>query len=234
MGAEAGKVYIGVAANFTAVAKQIAAAFEEEAGHKAILSFGSTGKLYIQIKNGAPFSVFLSADSNRPERLEAEGDIVAGSRFTYAQGKMVLYSRDAGLIEAGSPDVLLRDEAFSKLAIANPKTAPYGMAAVQALKKLSAYEGVTTKSVKGDNIAQTYQFVFTQNAQLGIVAQSQVIDVTEGSRWVVPDDHYDPINQQAVLLKKGQDNIAARAFMTFLKGDKAQLLIQRYGYGVVK
>lgn len=228
--AQAGKVYVGVAANFTAAAKDLAKAFEEQTGHEAVLSFGSTGKLYIQIKNAAPFGVFLAADAARPERLEKEGDAVMGSRFTYASGKIVLYSRDESLINA-SPDILGQANAFRKLAIANPKTAPYGAAAIETLQKLSLYTQIKPKLVKGDNIAQTYQFVFTENAQLGFVALSQVIDEKVGSRWVVPQDFYSPIHQQAVLLKKEADNPAARAFMDFLPSEQAKTIIKQYGYG---
>ncbi|NVK17683.1 MAG: molybdate ABC transporter substrate-binding protein [Methylocystaceae bacterium] len=226
----ADKVYVAVAANFTAPAKEIAEAFEQETGHQAVLSFGSTGKLYIQIINGAPYGVFLAADAARPERLEQEGVAVLGSRFTYAKGKIVLYSRDDDLIQ-GSPDVLGQEAAFQKLAIANPKTAPYGFAAIETLKHLSVYEQNKDKLVKGDNIAQAYQFVFTQNAQVGFVALSQVINEAKGSRWIVPQDFYSPIRQQAVLLKQDADNPAAQAFVTFLSADGARAIIKRFGYG---
>ncbi|MDV7340086.1 molybdate ABC transporter substrate-binding protein [Terasakiella sp. A23] len=229
--AMADKAYVAVASNFTKVAKELQKAFEEESGHRLVLSYGSTGKLYIQIKNGAPFSVFLSADVERPQMLEEEGGIVADSRFTYARGKIILYSRDEGLIDE-TPEILMQPDGFSKLAMANPKTAPYGIAAVETLKKLSAYDGVKSKIVRGENIAQTYQFVFTQNAQLGFVALSQVINEPAGSRWLVPEDYYSALNQQAVLLKKGQGNLAAQDFVDFLKGQRAKAIIQRYGYGV--
>lgn len=230
MMAKADKVHVAVAANFTKAAQDIARAFKAETGHDAVLSFGSTGKLYIQIKNGAPFSVFLAADEARPVRLEEEGDIVPDSRFTYATGKIVLYSRQPDLVNANG-DVLKDKDAFSKVAIANPKTAPYGAAAVEVMEKYGIYNKITHKIVRGDNIAQTYQFVFTENAQLGFVALSQVIHETVGSRWVVPQEEYGPIRQQAVLLKKGEGQAAAVAFVAFLKGKTARDIISSYGYG---
>ncbi len=228
--AKADKVHVAVASNFTKAAQDIAAAFKAETGHDAVLSFGSTGKLYIQIKNGAPFGVFLAADEARPVRLEEEGDTVADSRFTYATGKIVLYSRQADLVD-GSATVLRQKDAFSKIAIANEKTAPYGVAAVEVMEKYGIYNKITHKIVRGDNIAQTYQFVFTENAQLGFVALSQVIHETEGSRWVVPQEDYHPIRQQAVLLNKGAGEPAALAFVAFLKGKTARDIISSYGYG---
>lgn len=229
--AQADKVHVAVASNFTKAAQDIARAFQAETGHEAVLSFGSTGKLYIQIKNGAPFRVFLAADDVRPLRLENEGDSVVGRRFTYAMGKIVLYSRQADLVD-GSPAILKDKDGFSKIAIANEKTAPYGVAALEVLEKYGVANKITHKIVRGDNIAQTYQFVFTQNAQLGFVALSQVINVEEGSRWIVPQQEYQPIRQQAVLLKKGQDDPAALAFFEFLQGETAREIIASYGYGL--
>lgn len=222
---------VAVAANFTAAAKDIAAAFQTETGHVATLSFGSTGKLFTQIANGAPFSVFLAADQKRPEKAETDGLASKGSRFTYASGKIVLYSADPKLVDA-SGSVLQTSDGFDKLAIANPKTAPYGAAAIEAMTALQVPQQVMAKIVRGDSISQTYQFVATGNAQLGFVALSQVINTNEGSQWIVPADLYSPIKQDAVLLKSGANDEAAVAFIEFLKGNTAKTIIQKFGYGV--
>lgn len=229
--ASAGETTIAVAANFTAAAKTIARAFETETGHKAVLAFGSTGKLYAQIANGAPFAALLAADQARPERAEAEGLAVAGSRFTYAKGKIVLYSADAMTVDRAGR-VLSAPETFAKIAIANPKTAPYGAAAVQAMTQMGVYDGLQDKIVQGDSIAQTHQFVMTQNAQLGFIAYAQVIHAESGSMWVVPEGLYSPIRQDAVLLKAGATSEPALAFLAFLKGDTARAIIASYGYGL--
>ena len=229
--ARAAETNVAVAANFTAAAKDIASAFKAETGHEAVLSFGSTGKLYTQIANGAPFQVFLAADTKRPAKALAEGLGVAGTSFTYATGKIVLYSVDAALVD-GDGKVLGTPDKFEKLAIANPKTAPYGAAAVEAMTKLGVYDSVKAKIVQGDSIAQTHQFVATGNAQLGFVALSQVVADDKGSKWVVPADLYAPIAQDAVLLKTGADSEAAKAFLAFLKGDTAHAIIEKYGYGL--
>ena len=227
--AQAGEVTVAVAANFTAAAKEVVAAFKAETGHRARLSFGSTGKLFAQIVNGAPFDVYLAADQDRPKRAAAEGWAVAGSRFTYAVGKIVLFSTDPDLIDS-SADVLA-GERFNRLAVGNPKTAPYGAAAVEALKGLGLYDQVAGRLVYGDNIAQTYQFVATGNAELGFVAAAQIAETDSGSRWPVPEELYTPIRQDAVLLSKGAANDAARAFMAFLGGPSARAIIARHGYG---
>ncbi len=229
--AQGAQTNIAVAANFTAAAKEIAQAFKQETGHEAILSFGSTGKLYTQIAHGAPFEVFLAADQKRPQKAETEGLGVTGSRFTYASGKIVLYSTDASLIDADAK-VLGKVDAFNKIAIANPKTAPYGSAAVSALKKMKLYDTIKSKIVQGDNIAQTHQFVSTGNAQLGFVALSQVIKQQGGSKWLVPQELYAPIRQDGVLLKKGENSEAAKAFLGFLKGQSAHRIIEKYGYAI--
>ncbi|MEJ2124391.1 MAG: molybdate ABC transporter substrate-binding protein [Alphaproteobacteria bacterium] len=222
---------IAVSANFTAAAKDIAKAFQAKTGHKAVLAFGSTGKLFTQIANGAPFEAFLAADQKRPQKAEAEGLAVPGSRFTYAKGKIVLFSTDAKLVDDAGK-VLGKPDAFDKLAITNPKTAPYGAAAVEAMNKLGVYAGVKSKLVKGDNLAQTYQFIVTKNAQLGFVAYSQVVNAKGGSKWVVPDNLYAPIRQDAVLLKTGENNEVAKAFLAFLKGEEAHAILKNYGYGL--
>ncbi|WP_319568798.1 molybdate ABC transporter substrate-binding protein [Cohaesibacter marisflavi] len=222
---------VAVAANFTAAAKEIATAFAAETDHTATLSFGSTGKLYTQISNGAPFSIFLAADQARPIKAETDGLAVPDSRFTYAQGKIVLYSTDPDLVDSDGA-VLRAPDKFHKLAIANPKTAPYGAAAMETLDKLDVPAAVMDALVRGDSISQTHQFVASGNAQLGFVALSQVVNSKEGSRWVVPDDLYAPIKQDAVLLKTGAEDEAAKAFLAFLKGETAREIILKFGYGV--
>ncbi|EPZ17336.1 hypothetical protein M622_00795 [Thauera terpenica 58Eu] len=227
----AAEVHIAVAANFTAPINEIAAAFEKASGHKVIAAFGPTGGLYTQIKHGAPFEVFLAADDSTPARLETEGEILAGSRFTYAIGKLVLWSASAGYVDAQG-EVLRRNE-FNHLSIGNPKTAPYGLAATQVLARLGLSEAVKPKLVEGTNITQAYQFVATGNAELGFVALSQVFkdgQISGGSAWIVPEDMYEPIRQDAVILNKGKDNPAAAALVDYLKGPKAAAVIKSYGY----
>jgi molybdate transport system substrate-binding protein len=226
--AQAAQTNVAVAANFTEAVKEIAQAFKEKTGDEAVLSFGSTGQLYAQISQGAPFEVFLAADQERPKKAEGEGLAVPDSRFTYATGKIVLWSKDPGLVQG---EATLKDGKFDKIAIANPTAAPYGAAAVQAMKALGVYEQLEPKIVQGNNIAQTYQFVATGNAELGFVALSQVANSDQGSRWVVPGDLYDTIRQDAVLLKKGADSEAAKAFIAFLKGPEAARIMERFGYG---
>jgi len=227
----AAEVHIAVAANFSAPINEIAAAFEKASGHKVIAAFGPTGGLYTQIKHGAPFEVFLAADDSTPARLETEGEILAGSRFTYAIGKLVLWSASAGYVDAQG-EVLRRNE-FNHLSIGNPKTAPYGLAATQVLARLGLSEAVKPKLVEGTNITQAYQFVATGNAELGFVALSQVFkdgQISGGSAWIVPEDMYEPIRQDAVILNKGKDNPAAAALVDYLKGPKAAAVIKSYGY----
>jgi molybdate transport system substrate-binding protein len=209
----------------------IAADFEKATGHKAVLAFGSTGKFYAQIKNGAPFDILLSADDKTPAKLEAEGAAIAGSRFTYAIGKLVLWSAQAGVVDAQGE--VLKHGNFKHLAIAAPKLAPYGAAAVETLEKLGLLSAVEPKFVQGENIAQTYQFVFSGNAELGFVALSQVYadgKLTSGSAWIVPDDLHSPIRQDAVLLTKAKDNAAAVALLGYLKSAAAKTVIKSYGY----
>lgn len=228
--AKAGETLVAVAANFTATANEIAEAFAEATGHTVKYSFGATGQLYTQITQGAPFEAFLAADAVRPELAEIEGYAVPGSRFTYSVGKLVLWSADPAAVDAKGD--ALRSDIFNRLAIANPETAPYGAVAVEVLKALGVYEAVQPKIVQGSSIAQAHQFVATGNAQLGFVALAQIVADEEGSRWVVPNDLYAPIVQDAVLLKKGAANEAASAYLNFLRGPKAVAIIQRYGYGV--
>lgn len=225
----AAETSVAVAANFTGAAKQIAAAFSEKTGHEAVLSFGSTGQLYAQISQGAPFQVFLAADTARPARALEEGFGVDGTIFTYAIGRIVLWSADPDLVKG--EDTLGRG-GFDRIAIANPRTAPYGAAAVEAMKGLGVYDALEAKIVQGNNIAQAYQFVETGNAELGFVALSQIAGSEAGSRWEIPGTLYAPIRQDAVLLKTGADNPAAQAFLSFLKGQTAAAIIGKYGYGV--
>ena len=229
--AQAGEVSVAVAANFTAPMQSIAVEFEKDTGHKAVASFGATGQFYTQIKNGAPFEVFLAADSETPGKLEAEDGTVAGSRFTYAIGTLVLWStKEAYVDDKGE---VLKKGTFAHLSIADPAKAPYGAAAVETLKKLGSYETLQPKIVTGNNIAQAHQFVSTGNAELGFVALSQVYKdgkLTSGSGWIVPADLYSPIRQDAVLLTKGKDNAAASALLQYLKGPKAAAIIESYGY----
>jgi molybdate transport system substrate-binding protein len=219
--ASAAEVKVAVAANF-------ANRFKARTGHEASLSIGSSGQLYAQVVNGAPFEVLLSADRERPEKAEAEGLGVAGSRFTYATGRLVLFSRTPGLVDRQG--AVLRAGRFQKIAIADPRTAPYGLAAVEAMRKLGVHERLQPKLVQGTSIAQTYQFVDTGAAELGFLALSQVTSVKGGSRWVVPAGLHAPIDQQAVLLKAGASSAAARAFLIFLRGGEAKAIIRNYGY----
>ena len=224
----AGETKVAVAANFTEPAKAIAARFKARTGHDVVLSFGSSGQFYAQIANGAPYEVFLSADVERPQKAEAEGLAVAGSRFTYATGRLVLFSRTPGLVDGGG--AVLASDRFDKLAIADPKAAPYGQAAIETLTRLRRYDAVRPKIVMGASITQAFQFAQTGAAELGFVALSQVVNDKGGSRWIVPAANHRPIEQQAVLLKTGVNNDAAKAFLTFLKSAEAKAIIRRYGY----
>jgi molybdate transport system substrate-binding protein len=225
----AGEVKAAVAANFTEAAQEIGALFEKATGDEAVFSFGATGQLYTQITQEAPFEVFLSADQKAPKKAVAEGFAVPDSLFTYATGKLVLFSTNKDLVK---DEETLKQGNFEKIAVANAETAPYGAAGVAVMKNLGVYDALAPKIVQGNNISQAYQFVETGNAELGFVALSQVINKDEGSRWVVPDKLYPTIAQDAVLLKKGAGNPAAQAFLTFLKGPEARAVKEKYGYGV--
>lgn len=226
--AAAAELNVAVAANFTEAAREIAAAFEASTGDHVLLSFGSTGQLYTQITQGAPFVVFLAADDERPNKAVAEGLGVAGSVFTYAVGKLALWSSQPAI---PASEATLRAGQFEKLALANPKTAPYGAAAVEVLTRLGLYEKLAPKLVQGTNIAQTHQYVAGGSAELGFVALSQVIGQTGGSLWMVPELLYKPIRQDAVLLKTGAELPSAKAFLAFLKGPEAAAVIAHFGYG---
>jgi molybdate transport system substrate-binding protein len=227
----ADEVQVAVAANFTAPIKAIAADFEKDTGHKLVTSFGATGQFYTQIKNGAPFEVFFAADDTTPAKLESENEIVKGSRFTYAVGTLALWSAKDGYVD--DKGEVLKSGKFEHLSIANPKAAPYGLAATQTLDKLGLTDATHSKIVEGQSIAQAYQFVQTGNAELGFVALSQVFKdgkLTGGSAWIVPANLHEPIKQDAVILNKGKDNAAAKALMDYLKGPKAAAIIKSFGY----
>ncbi|GAB3251861.1 molybdate ABC transporter substrate-binding protein [Chitinimonas naiadis] len=229
--ARAAEVQVAVAANFTPAMQKIAAAFEQRSGHKALLASGATGKFYAQIRAGAPFEILLSADDETPAKLEQEGLVVPGSRYTYAIGQLVLWSPKAGVVDEKGE--VLRQGAFTHLAVANPKLAPYGLAAQETLKTLGLYDSLSAKFVQGENIAQTLQFVATGNAELGFVALSQVYEdgkLKSGSAWIVPVKFHTPIRQDAALLGKGKANPAAEALLKFLKGEEARAIITSYGY----
>ena len=231
-GVQAEEVQVAVAANFVSTMKDIAAEFEKTSKHSVQITAGSSGKFYAQIKNAAPFEVFLSADDERPKLLEDEGLGVKGSRFTYAVGRLVLWSQDPALVTGQDT---LKTAMFKHLAIANPKTAPYGVAAMQAMIKLGVWESLQPRIVMGENLGQTVGFLESGNAELGFLALSQVLDEKlkgKGSRWDVPESLHEPIRQDAVLLTKGENNPAARALMEFLHGPQARVIIERYGYRV--
>ena len=222
---------IAVAANFSAPMQQIASLFQKDTGHTMKLSFGATGAIYAQIKNGAPFDVFLSADQSTAQKLALEGLAVPNSRFTYATGQLALWSKQKDLVDGKGQ--ILKSNSIQRIAVANPKLAPYGAAALETITRLGLLNELQPKLVQGDNISQTYQFVFTQNAPIGFVASSQIYAndaITSGSAWIVPSHLYKPIAQDAILLRKGSDNAAAKALMLYLKGDKARQIIKSYGY----
>ncbi len=227
------EVTVAVAANFSAPAQKIATAFAAATGHKATVVVGSTGKLYAQIKNGAPFQVLLSADDETPTRLGKEGAGVAGSQFTYATGRLVLWSRQAGVVD--DKGEVLRGGQFAHLALADPKLAPYGAAAVDVMAKLGLTASLQPKLVQGESIGQVYQFVFSGNAALGFVALSQVMvegKIAQGSAWVVPANLHSPLRQDAIVLNAGKDSAAVAAFMAFLRSDAAKAVIRSFGYEV--
>ena len=228
----AGEVTVAVAANFTAAAREIADSFHVQTGHTVNLSTGSTGQLYAQLTQGAPFDILLSADTQRPQQAEADGFAAPGTRFTYAIGKLVLWSAQPGFIDAAG--MVLHQGDFAHLAIANPASAPYGAAALETLKALGLQEQTAPKFVQGESISQTYQFIASGNAELGFVALSQLAGHADGSRWIVPENLYTPILQDAVLLKSGARNKTALAFFAFLKSPQAVTLITRHGYSTAK
>jgi molybdate transport system substrate-binding protein len=231
----AATVLVAVAANFSKPMTEIAAEFEKATGHSANLSFGSSGKFVSQMENGGPFEVFLSADEKNPQKLVQSGLAVANSQFTYALGKLVLWSATAGYVD--DQGKILTTGGFKHLALADPKLAPYGAAAVEVLKNMGLVEKLQPLFVQGENIAQTHQFISTGNAELGFVALSQVIEngrISSGSGWIIPGERYSPIKQGAVLMVKGSENPAAPALLNFLKSETALAIIEKYGYDLPK
>ncbi len=225
--AQAGVTHVAVAANFTEPAKEIAALFKEKTGHEAVLIFGASGAFFTQITHSAPFEVFLSADEDRPKAAVEQGFAVPDTRFTYAIGKLVLWSR---VVDVTNGEAVLKAGNFSKLSIANPVAAPYGTAAVETMNALGVYDVLKPKIVQGNSIAQAFQFVDTRNAEVGFVALSQLHGVTGGTRWEVPENLHAPIRQDAVLLKTGANSDASKAFLAFLKGPEATAIIGQFGY----
>lgn len=229
----AAEAQVAVAANFAEPIKAIAAVLEKTTGHTLKISTGASGAIYTQIRNGAPFDVFLSADHQRPEMLEKDGLAQPSTRFTYATGQLVLWSVKANRVDAKGE--VLKAADLGKVAYANPKTAPYGAAAVQVMERLSLGAALAPKLVQGESIGQTFGFVKTGNADVGFVAMSQVLlggRLKEGSMWAVPPALHDPIRQDAVILKKGADNEAAKALFKLLQSPNIKDLIRSYGYGV--
>lgn len=222
-------VQVAVAANFTKPMEKIAADFEKATGNKVVAAFGASGKLVEQMKNGAPFEIFLSADQKNPMKLEKENLGVPDSRFTYAIGKLVLWSAKPQFVDDKGA-ILSTSSDFQHISIADPKTAPYGKAALAVMEKLGVLDTLKPKIVQGDSIAQAKEFVSSGNAELGFVALSQVIKDTGGSSWMVPQDLYKPLYQDAILLKTGENNAAAKAFMSYLASAPAQAVIKDYGY----
>ncbi len=223
-------IRIAVASNFNEPIKAIAAKYQQQTGHRVILVVGSTGKHFAQIINGAPFEIFFAADRRRPQLLEERGVAISGSRFTYAYGRLILWSSRTNYVDAEG-EVLITGE-FKRLAIANPKLAPYGKAAQQVLQNKGLWKDMQSRLIRGESIGQTYQFVRTENAELGFVAYSQVLRPnlkSSGSYWVVPQSLYQPIEQQAVLLK---ENTIARDFISFVKKQEIKKIIVKFGYDI--
>ncbi len=227
--AGAGQTTVAVAANFTEPAKEIAALFKARTGHEAVLSFGASGGFFTQIAHDAPYQVFLSADQDRPKAAVEQRFAVPGTVFTYAIGKLALWSR---VVDVSDGEAVLKGGNFLKLAIANPAAAPYGAAAIETMKALGVYDATQPKIVQGASIAQAFTFVDTKNAELGFVALSQLQNTTDGTRWLVPKDLYMPIRQDAVLLRKGENDEASKAFLDFLKGPEARAVIEKFGYAL--
>ncbi len=222
---------IAVATNFRDAAAEIGRAFAAATGHSALFSYGSTGQLFAQIAQGAPFDVFLAADKVRVEQAVTAKLAVAGSQQTYATGRIVLFSMDEALVTG--PETL-KTARFERLAVAAPQSAPYGAAAIESMRAMGVYDLVGDRIVRGQNVAQAYQFVHSGSADLGFVALSQIRLLTVGSRWIVPETMHAPIAQDAVLLERGADNAAARAFLAFLRSTQADQVREKFGYGPAK
>lgn len=227
----AATIDVAVASNFSAPIHIIASQFQKETGHVLRVSIGSTGSLYAQIKNGAPFDIFLAADTQTPAKIGKEGLGIASSQFTYARGRLVLWSAQTHVVD--SQGDVLKKMAFNKIVMANPQLAPYGLAAQEVLQQLGLQESLKTKIVMGDNISQAYQFIATQNASLGFVALSQVMEqglIQKGSVWLIPTQLHTPLKQDAILLRKAEKNKTAISFLQYLKKSSTQQLIRSYGY----
>jgi molybdate transport system substrate-binding protein len=229
--AKADSLQVAVAANFAGAVEAISKGFEAKSGHKLAIITGATGKFFAQIKNGAPFEVFLSADQETPKKLEDEGLAIQGSRFTYAIGHLVLWSNRTHFVDRDGN--ILTTGGFNHLSIANPKTAPYGAAAVEVIRKLGLEKRLAPKLVQGENIAQTQQFIISGNAELGFVSLSQVYkdgQLTSGSAWFIPEGDYKPLKQDAVVLRPGANNPAAKAFLDYLRSPEALEVMASFGY----
>jgi len=226
---QAAQTHVAVAANFTEPAREIADLFRQKTGHEAVLIFGASGAFFTQITHHAPFEVFLSADEERPRLAVEQGFAVPESRFTYAIGKLVLWSR---VLDVTDGKAALSGGKFSRLAIANPNSAPYGAAAVETMKALGVFDALKGKLVRGSSISQAFQFVDSRNAELGFVALAQLHGVTGGTHWLVPENLHSPIRQDAVLLKRGANDEASKAFLAFLKGPEARAIIESFGYTI--
>ena len=227
----ASEVRLAVAANFAAPVRSLAQGFEKATGHKVVVALGATGQLYAQIKNGAPFDVLLAADDETPKKLESEGLAVSGSRATYAIGRLVLWSKRDGLIDAKGE--FLSTGRFDRIAIANPKLAPYGLAAIEVIEKLGLTQAIKPKVVEASNITQAHQFVASGNAEIGFVALAQVAEggkIKSGSGWIIPESLHSPIQQDLVLLLRGKANPAAQQLIEFLRSENAKAVIRSYGY----
>ena len=224
---------ISVASNFSGTFEELEQVFEMESGHLIETVFGSSGRFFAQINNGAPFHAFLSADQEKPDALQKAGLVVEESRFTYALGKLVLWSSQSNFVDSSGQ--VLKQNNFRRLAIANPRLAPYGIAAMEVLENLDLASGIQGKIIQGENIAQTYQFVSTGNVELGLVAFSQVYRqdrIVSGSSWIIPADLYNPVRQDAVLLRRGANNQAAIAFLKFIRSEAGRAIIESFGYQV--
>jgi len=229
----ASEVRLAVAANFAAPMRSLAQSFEKATGHKVVVALGATGQLYAQIKNGAPFDVLLAADDETPKKLESEGLAVSGSRATYAIGRLVLWSKRDGLIDAKGE--FLSTGRFDRIAIANPKLAPYGLAAIEVIEKLGLTQAIKPKVVEASNITQAHQFVASGNAEIGFVALAQVAEggkIKSGSGWIIPESLHSPIQQDLVLLQRGKTNPAAQQLIEFLRSETAKAIIRSYGYAL--
>ncbi len=229
--AQAAEIKVAVASNFANTLKEIAVEFQRDTGHQLAITPGATGKFYAQISNGAPFDVFLSADDETPRKLAQEGKAIAASQFTYAIGRLALWSPSPDLVDKNA-DILKTDK-FKYIAIANAKVAPYGQAAVQTMQKLGVLSKIEPRVVQGESIAQTFQFVSTGNAQLGFVALSQIFEngkIKTGSAWIVPEEMHEQLKQDAVILQSCKNTAACQALMDYLKSEKIKKMMSSYGY----